>query len=93
MIVNLPYFGAEFETERATFRPASTDLEHALPWLAPDTGGRIWVIDTQIIPPVSGSSHRQPPMRDKDLWKQVKTSHVPFQTPLQSKLIYDHVLL
>ena len=81
MIVNLPYFEAEFETESATFRPASTDLDHALSWLDPDTGERISVIDNQILPPVSGPSQGQPPMCAQDL-----------QTPLQSKLIFDHVL-
>ena len=55
VIVKLTYFGAEFETECATFRPAFTDLTHAL----------VVVCDmTQILPPVSASSHRQPPMRE-----------------------------
>ena len=42
----------------ATFRPASTGLDHAL------------VVASgynQILPPVSGSSHRQLPMRGQDL--------------------------
>ena len=36
----------------------------------------------------SGSSHRQRPMRDQDLKKQVKTSLIPFQPTLQSKFIF-----
>ena len=38
MIVKLSRFGAWFETERATFRPASTnDLDGGCLWLDPDT--------------------------------------------------------
>ena len=30
LIITLTYFGAEFEMERATFRPASASLDHAM---------------------------------------------------------------
>ena len=48
MIVKLTYFGAEFETEYATFRPACTGLDHAfmvacgLTQILAEGSGRIW---------------------------------------------------
>ena len=56
LIVIFNLLWSKFVETNATFRSASTDLDHAL----------VVCIYTQILPPVSGSSHRQP-MRDQDL--------------------------
>ena len=78
MIVNLPYFGAEFETERATFQPASTDLDHALPWLDPDTGGRLWVIDNQYLGQATGN--HECVIKTYGSWLKLCTFHFKLQS-------------